>query len=53
MVVAEADETDVLKMIGAIAWAAHDTPDGPAQADRMLTILLNGLRRQDVRRSRR
>ncbi|HEY1674917.1 MAG TPA: helix-turn-helix domain-containing protein [Streptosporangiaceae bacterium] len=44
VVVAAADETDVLKMIGAIAWAAHDTPDGPAQADRMLTILLNGLR---------
>ena len=50
VVVAAADETDVLKMIGAIAWAAHDTPDGPAQADRMLTILLNGLRHQDARR---
>ena len=50
VVVAAADETDVLKMVGAIAWAAHDTPDGPAQADRMLTILLNGLRHQDARR---
>ena len=44
VVVAEADETDVLKMVGAIAWAAHDTPDSSAQAGRLLTLLLNGLR---------
>ena len=43
-VVGEADETDVLKMVGAIAWAAHDTPDSSAQAGRLLTLLLNGLR---------
>jgi hypothetical protein len=49
-VVAEADETDVLKIVGAIAWAAHDTPDSSAQADRLLDLLLNGLRRQDARR---
>jgi AcrR family transcriptional regulator len=50
VVVAEANETDVLKMVGAIAWAAHDTPDSSAQADRLLALLLNGLHRQDARR---
>jgi AcrR family transcriptional regulator len=43
-VVAEAVDADVLKMIGAIAWAAQDSPDGSAQADRLLALLLNGLR---------
>ena len=43
-VVADADQADVLKMIGAIAWAAQDTPDGLAQADRLLALLMNGLR---------
>lgn len=43
-VVADADAADVLKMIGAIAWATHDAPDGSAQADRLLTLLMNGLR---------
>lgn len=43
-VVADADEADVLKMIGAIAWAAQDSPDGSAQADRLLALLMNGLR---------
>lgn len=37
------DDADVLKMIGAIAWAAQDAPDGFAQADRLLTLLMNGL----------
>jgi AcrR family transcriptional regulator len=50
VVAAEADETDVLKMVGAIAWAAHDTPDSSARAGRLLALLLNGLRRQDLRR---
>jgi len=40
-VVADADEADVLKMVGAIAWAAQDNS---AQADRLLTLLMNGLR---------
>ena len=40
-VVADADAADVLKMVGAIAWAA---PDSSAQADRLLDLLLNGLR---------
>jgi AcrR family transcriptional regulator len=44
VVVADADEADVLKMIGAIAWAAQDTPDSSAQADRLLALLMNGLR---------
>ena len=39
-----ADEADVLKMIGAIAWAAQDAPDSHAQADRLLALLVNGLR---------
>jgi hypothetical protein len=34
----------VLKMVGAIAWAAQDAPDNSAQADRLLTLLMNGLR---------
>lgn len=45
----DADEADVLKMIGAIAWAAQDSPDSHAQADRLLTLLTNGLRRDATR----
>lgn len=44
VVVADADEGDVLKMVGAIAWATQDAPDSSAQADRLLALLLNGLR---------
>jgi hypothetical protein len=44
VVVADADEADVLKMVGAIAWAAQDAPDSSAQADRLLTLLMSGLR---------
>jgi AcrR family transcriptional regulator len=47
VVVAAADEADVLKMVSAIAWAAQDTPDSHAQADRLLALLLNGLRHGD------
>jgi AcrR family transcriptional regulator len=43
VVVADADEADVLKMVGAIAWAAQEAPDSSAQADRLLALLLNGL----------
>jgi AcrR family transcriptional regulator len=50
VVVADADDADVLKMIGAIAWAAQDTRDSSAQADRLLTLLLNGLRHGGVQR---
>jgi AcrR family transcriptional regulator len=41
-VIADADDADVLKMIGAIAWAAQDSTE---RADRLLSLLLNGLRR--------
>jgi AcrR family transcriptional regulator len=40
----DADDADVLKLVGAIAWAAQDSPDSPAQADRLLALLMNGLR---------
>ena len=49
-VVADADAADVLKMVGAIAWAAQGTPDSSAQADRLLALLMNGLRHGSVRR---
>ena len=48
-VVADADDADVLRMVGAIAWAAQDTPDGPAQADRLLALLMSGLRHGETR----
>ena len=44
VVAPDADESDVLKMIGAIAWAAQDAPDSRAQAERLLALLVNGLR---------
>jgi hypothetical protein len=44
VIVADADESDVLKMVGAIAWAAQDAPESSAQADRLLALLMNGLR---------
>jgi AcrR family transcriptional regulator len=43
-VVADADATDVLKLVGAIAWAAQGAPDAAARADRLLGLVLNGLR---------
>lgn len=43
-VVADADATDVLKLVGAIAWATQDATDGAAQADRLLDVVLRGLR---------
>lgn len=43
-VITEADPADVLKMIGAIAWAVHDSPDSEAQAGRLMSLLMNGLR---------
>jgi hypothetical protein len=49
-VVAEADEADVLKMVGAIAWAAQDSVDSSARADRLLALLMNGLRHGGVQR---
>lgn len=49
-IVADADGTDVLMMVGAIAWAAQDTPDGSARAERLLALLMTGLRRGGDRR---
>jgi AcrR family transcriptional regulator len=43
-IVTEADDADVLKMIGAIGWATQDSEDGSARADRLFALLLNGLR---------
>jgi len=37
----DADDADVLKMVGAIAWAAQDSS---SQADRLLALLMKGLR---------
>jgi AcrR family transcriptional regulator len=42
-VAAGTEDADVLKMVGAIAWAVQDEPDAAAQADRMLALLMNGL----------
>jgi AcrR family transcriptional regulator len=39
-IAADADDADVLKMVGAIAWAAQDSP---ARAGRLLALVLNGL----------
>jgi len=43
-VITDANPTDLLKMLGAIAWAAQNAPDSTAQADRLLILLMNGLR---------
>jgi AcrR family transcriptional regulator len=48
-VTADADDADVMKMVGAIAWATQDSPDSPAQADRLLALLMNGLRHHGAR----
>lgn len=44
VIAADVDDADVLKMVGAIAWAVQDTADGSAQAERLLALLMNGLR---------
>jgi len=48
-VVADADAADVLKMVGALAWAVQDARDSSAQAGRLLSLLMNGLRHRGVR----
>jgi AcrR family transcriptional regulator len=45
VIVADAGDDDVLKMVGAIAWAVQDSPDSSGQADRLLALLMNGLAR--------
>jgi hypothetical protein len=44
------EEVDVMKIVGAIAWAVQDTPDSSAQAEGLLTILLNGLSQNGIQR---
>jgi AcrR family transcriptional regulator len=44
VIAADVAEADVLKMVGAIAWAVQDAPDRSAQAGRLLALLMNGLR---------
>jgi AcrR family transcriptional regulator len=41
---ADAVSTDVLKLVGAIAWATAGAAGGTAQAERLLRLLLDGLR---------
>jgi AcrR family transcriptional regulator len=43
-VIGNVDAADVLKMVGAIAWAAQNSPDSATQADRLFALLMNGLR---------
>jgi len=50
VIAADAAASDVLKMVGAIAWAAQNTRDGSAQADRLLALLMNGLHHGGVQR---
>ncbi|WP_182874607.1 TetR/AcrR family transcriptional regulator [Microbispora sp. H10670] len=50
VIVSDANDADVMKMIGAIAWAAQDAPDSSAQADRLFALLMNGLRHGGVHR---
>jgi AcrR family transcriptional regulator len=42
---ADVDVTDLLKLGHAIALAAEHAPDGSEQADRMLALVMDGLRR--------
>jgi Transcriptional regulator SbtR-like, C-terminal domain len=42
-----ADVADVLKLGHAIALAAEHAPDGPDQADRLLALVMDGLRRDE------
>jgi AcrR family transcriptional regulator len=45
---ADADIEDLLRLVNAIALATEDSPDGHAQADRMFTLLMDGVRAQDA-----
>jgi AcrR family transcriptional regulator len=38
------ESADLLRMVNAIAWSAEQMPDDPGAADRMLALLLHGLR---------
>ena len=43
---ADADIEDLLRLVNAIALATEDTTEGHAQADRMFTLLMDGVRQQ-------
>lgn len=45
-IVADVAGDDVVKLVGAVAWAVRDAEDGAARADRLLAVVLNGLRRE-------
>jgi AcrR family transcriptional regulator len=46
----DATSSDVLKLVSAIAWATAGSPDGPAEAGRLLGLLLDGLAVPGARR---
>jgi hypothetical protein len=41
---ADADADDVMRMVSAIVLATEEAPDGPAQADRLFAVMMDGLR---------
>jgi AcrR family transcriptional regulator len=41
---ADLDASSLMRLINAIALATEQAPDGPAQADRLLSLVLDGLR---------
>jgi AcrR family transcriptional regulator len=41
---ADADADDVMRMVSGIVLATEDAPDGPAQADRLFAVMMDGLR---------
>jgi AcrR family transcriptional regulator len=41
---ADTNIEDLLRLVNAVALATEDTPDGQAQADRMFTLLMDGVR---------
>jgi AcrR family transcriptional regulator len=41
---ADIDTDDVMRLVGAIALAADDSPDGTERADRLFTLMMDGLR---------
>ncbi len=43
----DADAMDLLKLAHAIAWATDQAPDGRNQADRLLAVVMDGLRYQN------
>lgn len=40
----DVDAISVLKLVNAVAWASEQSPDGPDHTEKMLTIVMDGLR---------